>query len=562
MKMLRTILLTLTVCFAFGSIASADVINQPSINDETAIVTIEGKISGASYGDSFALYVYKPDKTPDDLTEISEDKFMELLASYDQYYTSDDGSYSLEFGMKGMPAGVYTAVLTSELLTKAEQKTFYFASKDEKLKYIGEIKKLLDNTSSTASDLKAKLNLADDHNSATAMLLNIGEGNLILTVNETGLSNVLFELLKEDNSSLVSEKPADFVDVLYLAALIQSLNDGPGNITDERLNLDKTFVTTYNGLSDAVKESFVSDYFKNSDCKSLEDVSNLFEDSVALSVLKTADGWQDYKNLIDSHGKALGIDMDDYEDLKSPSDVTRYLKNSYSSIDKFVDDVNDAIKKIKSGVKESSSGSSGGKGSFYGGSTAPLDFEELDIKEYSVYSDVASDHWAYESIKALTDLGAIAGRGDGSFAPEASVTREEFVKIAVVAFGIEITGDTETAFGDVDEGAWYASYVNAAVNAGMVRGISEDTFGTGRTITRQEAATILYRTAIKLGYAFEPAQILFEDDSSVADWAKEAVYALKGAGIINGVTEERFAPLGDCSRAQSAKLIHGLSGRE
>ena len=49
----------------------------------------------------------------------------------------------------------------------------------------------------------------------------------------------------------------------------------------------------------------------------------------------------------------------------------------------------------------------------------------------------------------------------------------------------------------------------------------------------------------------------FDDDEQISDYAKEAVYALAGAGIINGVGDNRFAPHGNATRAESAKVIFG-----
>ena len=49
----------------------------------------------------------------------------------------------------------------------------------------------------------------------------------------------------------------------------------------------------------------------------------------------------------------------------------------------------------------------------------------------------------------------------------------------------------------------------------------------------------------------------FADDEQISDYAKEAVYALAGAGIINGVGDNHFQPQGNATRAQSAKVIFG-----
>ena len=64
------------------------------------------------------------------------------------------------------------------------------------------------------------------------------------------------------------------------------------------------------------------------------------------------------------------------------------------------------------------------------------DTEKEPIREKGSFSDVSGEHWAKEAVEALADKGIISGFGDGSFKPDNNVTREEFVKMAVVAFGI------------------------------------------------------------------------------------------------------------------------------
>ena len=50
----------------------------------------------------------------------------------------------------------------------------------------------------------------------------------------------------------------------------------------------------------------------------------------------------------------------------------------------------------------------------------------------------------------------------------------------------------------------------------------------------------------------------FSDDEMISDYAKDAVYALRGAGVIKGVSDLEFAPLANATRAQAAKMIYGL----
>jgi hypothetical protein len=65
-----------------------------------------------------------------------------------------------------------------------------------------------------------------------------------------------------------------------------------------------------------------------------------------------------------------------------------------------------------------------------------------------------------------------------SFAPYDNVTREEFVKLIIELTGIKSDG-TNVEFSDVSKDSWYASYVDAAVSGGVVKGIGNGRFGVG-----------------------------------------------------------------------------------
>jgi endo-1,4-beta-xylanase len=73
-------------------------------------------------------------------------------------------------------------------------------------------------------------------------------------------------------------------------------------------------------------------------------------------------------------------------------------------------------------------------------------------------------------------------------------------------------------------------------------------------------AVMLYRTSkyIKLNITVSEDYTAFSDDSVISDYAKNAIYALREAGIINGVSDSKFAPLECATRAQAAKMIYGL----
>lgn len=176
----------------------------------------------------------------------------------------------------------------------------------------------------------------------------------------------------------------------------------------------------------------------------------------------------------------------------------------------------------------------------------------------NTFKDLDSVSWATEAINALYNKGVINGVDGENFDPEGIVSKEQFVKIIAGTFDIKATGEVK-AFADVPSGQWYTEFINAAVENGIINGVSDTDFGLGTSISRQDMAVIVYRVAKKYGINLsavrndEPADI-----SGVADYAKEAVTALYQAGVINGVGDGRFAPVDTATRAQAAKIIYEL----
>ncbi|MGN0178619.1 MAG: S-layer homology domain-containing protein, partial [Monoglobaceae bacterium] len=148
-----------------------------------------------------------------------------------------------------------------------------------------------------------------------------------------------------------------------------------------------------------------------------------------------------------------------------------------------------------------------------------------------------------------------------TFCPNDNITREEFIKLVVMAFVPESKRvPADVAFDDVDDGEWYADYVKIAYGLNIVKGVGDNRFGTGETITRQDAAVMVYNTAVMLEMMSkaESWNIAFEDEANMADYAKDAIYTMAENGIINGVDGVNFAPCDYLTRAEAAKIIYGV----
>ena len=215
-------------------------------------------------------------------------------------------------------------------------------------------------------------------------------------------------------------------------------------------------------------------------------------------------------------------------------------------------------------VTASPSGSSGGGG---GGGKSPstpiLGSVVPEIKpsvssSNSKFPDIGNHAWAEEAINSLSEKGIISGYENGCFYPQNNISREEFVKLTVSAFDIDVI-DEDVNFSDVSQDAWFKKYLSTALKNGIVSGYDNGTFGTGNTITRQDMVVMIFNAlnnALELN--IEESEPAFADNDDIADYAAGKIGALTKLNIISGVGENRFAPLNPATRAEAAKLIYQI----
>ena len=109
------------------------------------------------------------------------------------------------------------------------------------------------------------------------------------------------------------------------------------------------------------------------------------------------------------------------------------------------------------------------------------------------YSDVTADKWYNNAVSTLSRLGVISGYPDGTFRPDASITRAEFAKIAV-SFCKYGSTTYSGCFSDVKASDWFSACVETARNSNLIAGYPDGTFRPNNAITRAEACTIVNRT--------------------------------------------------------------------
>lgn len=184
---------------------------------------------------------------------------------------------------------------------------------------------------------------------------------------------------------------------------------------------------------------------------------------------------------------------------------------------------------------------------------------KVEDNKKDIFSDIDNYEWARESIEELYKAGVVNGKGNNEFRPQDNVTREEFVKMILGAAKIDLDFKDNTPPSDVKETDWFYKYIMCAYEAGIINGISENEFGTGLYITRQDIAKIMYETIKLCGYEITEQGNDFFDENAIADYSKEAVNKLRLAGIINGYENNEFRPNDFANRAEAAKMIYGLS---
>jgi len=171
------------------------------------------------------------------------------------------------------------------------------------------------------------------------------------------------------------------------------------------------------------------------------------------------------------------------------------------------------------------------------------------------YPDVPSNYWAFHVITELGEKGIITGYPDGSFKPDGSITRAEFIAILGRALGWEEkTGNPD--FSDAAEiPDWARGYILTAVNKGVTVGYEDNTFRTNQPITRLETVIIIVR-ALGLGNgAAKPGTLSFNDAAEIPDWAANDIAVAVDQGITTGKPGNVFAPNNNTTRAEAASLI-------
>jgi len=162
-------------------------------------------------------------------------------------------------------------------------------------------------------------------------------------------------------------------------------------------------------------------------------------------------------------------------------------------------------------------------------------------------------HWAEANIKQAISSGIVMGYPDGTFKPNHTVSRAEFAVMLMNTLKPQGAGATPTFTDSAKIGAWAQKAVAQAVQADIIKGNNDGTFRPNAEVTRAEMAVMIAR-AMNLSIDAN-AVTDFADDKDIPAWAKGSVANVQGAGIMQGKGANQFAAQDHATRAEAVTVL-------
>ena len=177
------------------------------------------------------------------------------------------------------------------------------------------------------------------------------------------------------------------------------------------------------------------------------------------------------------------------------------------------------------------------------------------------FTDV-TNHWAYSAIKRVYTRGLMVGMDEKTFAPDQQLSR---AMLAVILYAMAgepaVTG--ESPFTDVPAGCWYTDAIIWAAQNGIVSGFGDGTFRPNAAITRAQAAVMLYGYAAFTGADVTARADLsaYSDAGQIPAWAMDAMQWANARRLIVGRDSSHLVPDGGATRAEMAAILSAYIGK-
>lgn len=171
------------------------------------------------------------------------------------------------------------------------------------------------------------------------------------------------------------------------------------------------------------------------------------------------------------------------------------------------------------------------------------------------FADVGDHEWFAEAVQYVSDNGLMVGVSETSFAPDNLTTR---AMVVTVLHRMEGTPEAAAGgFTDVAEGAWYTKAIDWAQANGIVQGYGDGTFHPDADMTREEMVAVFYRYSQYKNYDVKGIKTLtvFRDSAQIQSYAQDAMGWGVGVGLIQGFPDGTIRPQAQSNRAQLATVL-------
>ena len=568
MKRVISLLLTFVMILSMMtvSVMAAEPASVTAKADYTAKVINVVYNNTANYDCYVTIYMVDADEYDDDVFEDFGTNGSIIRMATVEAGASSEAKVTLVLG-DDIKTGNYNIYAAPSGNNGAE----YYAKIEAPLYIIGET---ADEGVETVAQVLEFINGGTENNISTRAYMRLRKA-LGLTGNPTWRNAYVYAIRANDfGGSFASitevENALNIADAVYAIrnassdTLLAAIEAGSETLGLDIENKDYKNEAYNSKILDAFAETI-----KDEDIKSKDAIVSAFVDSIAFTVINNgtvsekAAAFSTYQKSLGISDALLALIND-----KGAEVVARHFEGftaeKSSDVTTKVTDILAAIanEPSKDPVYVPQGGGNGGGSGFGSGVTIPNEYaSQTTTPDYTTtFSDVPSNHWANAPVEYLASVGVLAGKGDGKFAPDSIVTREEFVKMIVSAFKYTNAGDG-IEFADVVKGHWAYDYIKVAYENNIVKGISEDKFGIGSPITRQDMAVIIMRVVNDKKIELIGNASSFMDDDKIAGYAKESVMELVAGGILNGYSDGTFRPEGSLTRAEAAKVIYTLINR-
>lgn len=182
----------------------------------------------------------------------------------------------------------------------------------------------------------------------------------------------------------------------------------------------------------------------------------------------------------------------------------------------------------------------------------------LTVGTAAAFSDVSESDWYADEVAYVVQAGLMKGVSDDLFAPGWAVSRGT---VATVLYRLDGSPAVTTGspFPDVAAGSWYADAVIWAQTTGVAAGYGNGTFGPDDNITREQLAVFLQRYAELKGQEIASGVVSgYYDSGSISAWALDGIKHAVGAGLITGKDGNLLDPRGLATRNQLAVVLQRM----